>query len=356
MIRCMNNINFKSEMNRQGSVLVLVLIVLSSMTIISVGLAYRTKIEMRIAFAHAQRMQAYYLALGGIERIKALLCQEELTPLTIARICQFSSNAEEENLFEQFPDFDLNEGKLLIYSLRDEQGYLNLNNSDPVSWSNIDGISQECCASILDWIDEDGDTSPDGAETDYYQRLEPPYISKDAPFVALKELLFLRGVTRQLYIGEDLNRNLFLDDNERDGWSQMPFDNEDNRLDLGLVDIFTVYGDGKININTTNQVILSALSGLDDTVAELILSHRAGPDRQLGTDDDMYYTSSDDIANLEGLTELQIALLQEYCSFDSGYFRIFSSAGLNNTFKCSFMATVKLEDSQPQILYMERFL
>jgi len=75
----------KSRRRRDGSVLILVLIVLSSMTILSVGLAYMTRIEMRLTYANAQRMQAYYLALGGIERIKALLSQEELSPLTVAR-------------------------------------------------------------------------------------------------------------------------------------------------------------------------------------------------------------------------------------------------------------------------------
>lgn len=336
--------------------LILVLIVLSSMTILSVGLAYRTRIEMRLAYANAQRTQAYYLALGGIERIKALLSQEELSPLTIARICQFTGTAKEEGLFEQLNEFDLNEGKLLTYSLRDELGYLNLNSSDPASWINIDCVSEECRAGILDWIDEDDDTSSGGAETDFYELLEFPYISKDSPFVALKELLFLKGVTRDIYLGEDLNRNSSLDENERDGWSKVPFDNEDNRLDFGLVDTFTVYGDGKVNINTTHKAILGALPGLDDEVAEFILIYRAGPDGRLGTDDDMCCTSSEEIANIEGLTELQIELLQQYCCFNSEYFRIFSSAGLNNTFKCCLMATVKCTESQPRILYLERLL
>jgi hypothetical protein len=352
----MNNINLESERCKRGSVLVLVLMVLSSVTILSVGLAYRTRIEMRLAYAHARRTQAYYLALGGIERIKVLLSQRELSPLTVSQICQFTGTAKEERLFERLKDFDLDGGKSLTYSLRDEQGYLNLNNSDPASWTNVDCISEECLSSILDWIDEDDDASPDGAETDFYERLVLPYISKDAPFVVLKELLFLKGVTRENYIGEDLNRNLFLDENERDDRFRVPFDNGDNRLDFGLVDTFTVYGDGKVNINTTYKAILSALPGLDNEVAELILAYRAGPDGQLGTDDDMCCTSSKDIAKVEGLTKLQIELLQQYCRFDSEYFRIFSSAGLNNTIKCCLMAMVKCTGPQPQILYLERLL
>jgi type II secretory pathway component PulK len=347
---------FKNRRMRNGSVLILVLIVLSSMTILSVGLAYRTLIEMKLAHNNAQRTQAYYLALGGIERIKALLSSQELSPAMIAQMCQFTNTAQNEGLFEQFKEFEPPEGSLLTYSLRDEQGYFNLNRSDPASWIPIECVSKECCSTILDWIDEDNDAGPGGAETDFYERLENPYAAKNAPFVTLKELLFLKGITRDIYLGEDLNRNSLLDDNERDGPYQIPFDNEDNVLDPGLLDIFTTYGEGNININTASGEILSALPGLDEQAAESLLAHRAGPDRQYGTEDDGFFTSAEDLVSVEGLTDLQIELLGQYCCFDSEYFRIFSSAGLNNTIKCCLMATIKCAESQPQILYLERLL
>ncbi len=217
-------------------------------------------------------------------------------------------------------------------------------------------IGRGCCASILDWFDEDNDTNPDGAETDYYQWLESPYISKNAPFVTLKELLFVKGVTRSIYIGEDLNRDGFLNDNESDGANKLPFDNGDSVLDYGLTDIFTVYGDGKININTASKIIISALPGLDEQAADLIDGYRTGPDKIAGTDDDVCFKSSEDIALLEGLTELQISLLRDYSCYDSHYFRIFSTAGISNTYECSLMATVEIKDSQLKILDLERLL
>ncbi|MHC4649015.1 MAG: hypothetical protein ACYTBJ_26475 [Planctomycetota bacterium] len=80
---------------QRGSVLVPVLIVVTSLVILAVGLAYRTSIEIRLASGNARRTQAYYLALGGIERVKALISQGELSPSTIALMCQFNGNAEE---------------------------------------------------------------------------------------------------------------------------------------------------------------------------------------------------------------------------------------------------------------------
>ena len=341
---------------RQGSVLILVLIVLSSMTIISVGLAYRTTIDVRLAHSHARRTQAYYLAVGSIERAKALLSTEELSPLTVARISRFTRSASEEGLFEQVRDSMLSEDSSLSYCLRDELGYLNLNRSDPASWTGTGYLSKERCVTILDWIDEDDDDGPGGAETDFYERLDLPYTSKDAPFVTTRELRFLNGVTNEAYLGEDLNRNALLDENERDGSNRLPFDNEDNELGIGLVDIFTVYGDGKININTTHKRILGGLPGLGDEAAEYVSAHLAGPDGQFETDDDTCFTSPGDIANVEGLTELQIELMRQYCCFESGYFRVFSSAGLKNPFECCLMAILDCTESQPRIVSLERLL
>lgn len=352
----MNSSSLKNNSREQGSILVLVLIVLSSMIMLSVGLAYRTRIEIKLVRANARRTQAFYLALGGIERIKALISREELSPSTITRICQFTDTAEEEGLFERFGDYEMTDGDLLTYSLRDEQAYLNINKSDPASWENMGRISKDCQAAILDWIDADDDTSPDGAETDFYQRFEPPYVSKNGPCAVLKELLFIRAITRGMYLGEELNHNSLLDGNNRDGQFQIPAADGDENLDLGFVGIFTVYGNGKININTAPTAILAALPGLDDQVADIILTYRSGPDGRFCTDDDRYLANAEDLANVEGLTEIQIELLEEYCCFGSEYFRIFSYARLNSASQCCLMATTRYFEGKPQILCVERLL
>ncbi|MHC4529336.1 MAG: type II secretion system minor pseudopilin [Planctomycetota bacterium] len=316
----------------------------------------RTRIELKLAQANARRVQAHYLALAGVERIKALIGQQELEPSTVVAACRFTRTAKEEELFKGLDNMGVTDGKSLMYSLRDELSYLNINNSDPASWENIRGLSRELRAGILDWIDQDEDTSPDGAESDFYKRLEPAYISKNADCSALKELLFLRTAGRHLYLGEDLNRNSLLDENERDGSANLPFDNGDSVLDLGLVDIFTVYGNGQMNINTVPKAILAALPGLDDEVANRILTHRAGPDGRLGTDDDNAITAVEDIVSIEGLTELQVELLGQYCCFESERFRIFSHARLDNGFDCCLMGTLSCVENQPRLLCLERLL
>jgi len=357
MNKRIENIISSGKLNEQGSVLIAVLIVLSSLIILSLGLTYRTRTEMDLAFNHAKRTQSYYLALGGIERIKALLTyDEELNPLIVTQICQFNNSTDGENLFEQVPEFSANENMNLSYALRDEYGYLSVNASDPASWENINIFDKGIYASIVDWIDGDNDINPNGAESDYYNTLEKPYVSKNSPVVTLGELLYVKGVTRRLYIGEDLNRDGILNDSESDGYNELPFDNEDSELDYGLVDIFTVYGNGKININTASKRVISSMAGLDGQVGIIINSYITGPDGTPGTDDDKCISSPEDIALIEGLSEIQISLLQDYCCYDSRIFRIFSTARISKTNKCALMATVEIKDSELKILDIERLL
>ncbi len=339
---------------RKASVLVLVLIVVSAMTILATGLAWRTRIEIKLAYSNAQRTRVYYLALGGIERVKALLRQQELTPANIARICQFTDTAKKEGLFSELKGGNPDEGNLLTYGLRDEQGYLNVNKSDSASWENIRGINKEHRACILDWIDADNDTNPGGAETDFYERLEPPYTAKNSECIALKELLFVKTITPESYLGKSLSQSFGAAGNKKNQEFQIRFDDGDNAEDLGLINIFTVYGDGRININTAPEIIMAALPGLDIRAAESILTYRKGPDGQFGTDDDGCLADANGLENLKDLTELQIELLHQYCSFDSEYFRIFSYAGLNDTFECCLMATIRKVGDQPEVVYLER--
>jgi len=290
--------------DQNASVLVLVLIVLTTVTILAAGMAYRTRIEIKLAGAYARRAQAYYLALGGIERALALVSSLENSPSATAAAATFSSSAQDEQIFEQLTDTQWLEKHSLSYGIRDEQSCVNVNSSDPAWWEKLPGLDKECVASIVDWLDEDDDTSPGGTESDFYQHLDEPYTA----------------------------------------------------LDLGLVDLFTMCGNGKVNINTSPKMVWMALPGLDEHAADAISAWRCGADGQLGTDDDACVTDANELADLEELTELEVELLQQYCCFESEYLRVFSQAKVARDFCCCLMATVKISGPQPQIVYLERLL
>ena len=339
----------------RGTVLILVMIVLASLTALSVGLAYRTQIDVRLAQAFANRTQQYYRALGGIERVLTLLTDQELSEARVAQICRFSSTARAEGLFPDIQGDDPGAAHGLSYSLRDEQSYIHINGKFADRFEALAG--RERAARILDWIDADQyPLGADGAESDFYLSRPIPHAAHDAPINALRELLFLKGVSYAAYTGEDINGNALLDDNERDGGQSAPLDNEDSRLDLGLLDLFTACGTDQLNLNTVSPAILNALGGLDDPPGTpLILSHRAGPDGVAGTEDDAIFTKPEDVT-IEGLTETQLSILQDaskFC-FTSNYFRIHASASSDRSAPCTLVATVRMTDEGPSMIFLER--
>ena len=87
---------------------------------------------------------------------------------------------------------------------------------------------------IKDWIDADNEVTRFGAENAYYQSLDKPYSCKNAPIEFLEELLLIRGITKELFYGFEENP--------------------------GIADYISPHGDGRININTADRLVLRVLS------------------------------------------------------------------------------------------------
>ncbi len=75
----------------------------------------------------------------------------------------------------------------------------------------LPGMTAEAADSILDWLDEDDDPRPYGAELDYYSTLPTPYEPTNGPITSVEELLLVKGVTPNMLFGVDVNRNGVVD-------------------------------------------------------------------------------------------------------------------------------------------------
>src|SRR5262249_920765 len=69
----------------------------------------------------------------------------------------------------------------------------------------------------------------------------------------------------------------------------------------GLSAYLTVWGSGKINVNTASPVVLAALPGITPAMVEAIVRYRQGDDGQLGTADDGYFHSVMDLVTVAGI-------------------------------------------------------
>ncbi|MBL7106090.1 MAG: general secretion pathway protein GspK [Phycisphaerae bacterium] len=336
----------KNRLSR-GSVLIIVLIVVSNIAIIAYSLAYQLRIEIKLTNSAAQKTRAWHLAIAGIERCRSQLLQAGQDETKNAGVCKFFSIEENRTLFSNLNLENHEEPKLVCW-IRDEKGYLDINKSDPASWQHFE-ISDEQTACILDWQDSDSQANPAGAEVDYYSSTQPFYNCKNAPLVTIRELTFIKGISTDNYTWEELKNSEY----EPDDTEEL-FSNPDNQP-MTLTDMFTVYGDSTVNINTAPANILAALVAIEQQTVDAVLNYRSGPDGSLGTDDDMPIEKTEDIFNIPGISDIQLELLTQYCCFDSDTYRIFSYAKSGQQ-RCMLMASLRVDDQTCKILCVERLI
>lgn len=162
------------------------------------------------------------------------------------------------------------EGTDVLYGVGDENGKINLNTAPPQVLQKLPGMTEDIAQCIVDWIDAEPSVPQEkGAETDYYMTLNPPYECKNKPFETLEELLYVKGVTQELFYGEDTNLNGVLDPNEDDGDKSLPTDNSDGTLGRGFYHFLTVWsydlnkdkeGNKRLNLNKATRDQLQKLA------------------------------------------------------------------------------------------------
>ncbi len=185
---------------------------------------------------------------------------------------------------------------------------------------------------ILDWIDIDDNTRMEGAESDFYKTLDPPYYAKNGPIDDITELLFVAGITPELFWGSASTNYQpgVIQASMRPGPVQdMP------AYPVGLVDIFTPLSSGRININTASAAVLQALPGIDQQIAAAIVAGREGEDDGSGLVGP--YRSVDQVRRVPGLPMEIARQLATFCDVRSRTFEVTIDAQING-YKRQFVA------------------
>ena len=172
---------------------------------------------------------------------------------------------------------------------------------------------------IKDWIDKDSETTRFGAENAYYQTLEKSYPCKNAPIEFLEELLFVRGIAKELFYGS----------------GEKP----------GIFQYLSPHGNGKININTADLLVLRSLSDdIDQERAEDIVIYRENEDNDLS--DFKWYK------NVPGMADVSIP--DSLLTTSSTYFEI-TSEGFKGTMSKKIKGVVERKEKTLQILSWKIF-
>jgi len=221
--------------------------------------SYSMRTELKITRNFKQEESAYQLALAGLEKAK----MELLMAKDVRYVYLNDDNVLIVNEGDEEPvrEGELGDGRF-HYRIIDEEGKLNLNTASPselryiflYAGADVEDIDI-IVDSIEDWRDSDNLHRLNGAEEDYYRALEPPYSSKDAPFNTVEELILVRGITKEVVFGR--------------------IDEEGKRI-AGVREYLTVFGSGKININTAPEAVLDAVLG-PMKASEIIAQRETGP-------------------------------------------------------------------------------
>ncbi|HOF87514.1 MAG TPA: type II secretion system protein GspK [Armatimonadota bacterium] len=175
--------------NRRGIALITALWMLAVLVILVAGFAAAVHSDTQAAGNFAQLTRARWAARAGLARAEAALISEMAQPYTALQAGR---------LLLEPAEADGAAAGMTVYRtlVDDEAGKINLNTASAETLAML--LPAEVVDAVLDWRDEDDTPGEQGAESDYYQTLTPPYRCRNAPFVTVRELLLVKGITREL--------------------------------------------------------------------------------------------------------------------------------------------------------------
>jgi len=296
--------------------LVLTLLAISFMIAVTVQLFTSVNWQMQAAVNLKDSVRLDALTRSGLSLIRAALRAD-------AKKNQYDSVHDDWNAFDAEKLSSLFGGNQLSISVTDLSGKIQVNalvtkSSNPQQanqqiqeqknlwvrfltsqYFEVETDDAEIIVdSIIDWIDENDAAHAKGEESGFYQSMDPPYTARNAPMVYLEELLFIQGMTNELFYG--------------------------NEEHAGIKDYLTVLGDtGEININTAQEPVLLALApGMDEAMVKSIIEFREDEEHEpsLGTVDWLQ-----NVPGVAGFATPNPSLL----TVSSNYFQVTSTATVN---------------------------
>lgn len=279
-------------MNRtkqHGSTLIIALWALFLLTVFAVQLGVIVRQKITLVHRMDDRENRFLIAEAGVKKAIVQLRKEDAF---------FGADFLGERWNDQvdtFQDIHIGKGKFTVsyehldgeysrtmYGLQDEESKINLNKAsfDVIKrlLQAISGLThsdaEELAYCIIDWRDKDSffQHPQYGAEDSDYKGLRDSYEAKDSDFEIMEELLLVHKMDQEVF---DKIRHFV-----------------------------TIYGEGKININTAPREVLLAL-GLTPRVVNNIIVFRKGGDMIAGTgDDDIFLQSATIVPRLSQVFDL----------------------------------------------------
>lgn len=343
---------------RQSSAGIALLIVMCAIFVLSIlaaGMAFSMKVESRLAIHADTDQRLVWLGRSGVQLACWVLAQEGTTqPFDSLNQIWAGGTGSIADTNSALAGIDLSHYQIgdgtVSLKIIDLERYANINSANTlelqqaltlmgVDAGDISVISD----SIQDWVQPGDLPRVAGAKDDYYQGLNPPYNCKEAPMDDLSELLLVKGIWDhpEIYWGGAATNHPGAVFQHRLGIGTSPA--EAPNYPFGLVDLFTPFSLGRVNINTADRNVLQMLfmtAGMDigsaGTWADAVIQYRAGPDGVEGDEDDTPFQNVGQLA-AAGVNPQAIARMGPLTDIRSATFKVTVTAQIGD-YKRNFEA------------------
>lgn len=374
-------------MNNRGVALILTLFVLVALVLLAAGLGVMARTEVQISKNYGDSVRCRWAARSGVSGAMGML--SSLTEDGVTYLGEEPYYLSSGEMGADLGDCEF------VFVIVDETSKLNVNTA-PVESLALLFEDDETADCIVDWRDEDSTPGMEGAESDYYLTLDPPYNCKNSDLETVGELRLVKGIDEYtlsslssdgLALGDmvtvykhdetqtasdlvdiqsagrdDLLSGLGSVLSEQDvdaivsyrSQSRFRYPSDivrvpglDRSKIMQIYDKLTVSGaesiSGKVNVNTAGLRVLSVLPEMDESAAQEVLDYRGESEG---------FDSVGALLAVKDLSDDAFAGAAPYLTVRSSVFRIISTGSLGDGASVTIECVVELGGSgEPQIRY-----
>ena len=320
----------KCRKREKAFALISSLVLIAILSMLALEFSQRSRINLTMAINYADSKKALYYAYGGYQAALSLLDKDTN-----------DFDGPGDFWYGMLPPIPIGEGVVTV-DIKDEKARFNVRNmvtdrgDMDKRWTVMCerifralAIEPSMVYGIVDWQDTNDLVEQNGAEFSYYSLLTPSYEPRNGQFLTSGEILLVKEFDRDL---------LFIPPSSRSPIASEDFSALDNYI--------TVYGDGKININTAQMPVLLSLSkDMDEYIAQDIIESR----------EKEVFGSIEDLKKVKSVSDILYNEIRSLIDVKSDLFRI-TAKGVSGNFYQVVTAVVQKESKGFRVVYYNRSL